>query len=598
MDMQVPRSNRPSQTIQVVRSARSRRTFLAAGTTGAAALLAACGPESTAPAATQAPSSGSATQAPVAQQAGQPKSGGTLRIALYQEPAILNPFLNSQTAGTEVMGLIFLGLTDVDPEGKRVPVLAAEVPTVQNQGVSADGKTVTYKLRRDVKWHDGKPFTAKDVQFTWQAIMDTANPIASRTGYSSITSVDVKDEYTVTLNYKEFYAPFITLFVSVLPAHAYDNKTAGMDKHEQARKPLGTGPFKMQEWSSGNHVTLTKNTDYYVRGKPYLDQVVFRITPSREVGVAQLQTAETDVVWDLSEATVPDIEGKPGMAVWAGAAPDVERLILNFSAPSGAQQGLPSSKHPVLGDPKVREAIELAINKKQIVDKLLFGKTTVASSPVPMGWAAYKPAPSEFSPDKAKQLLDQAGWRPGSDGIRAKDGVKMQLTYSTTTGNALRERTQQVIQENLQTVGVSLEIKNLPSAVLLGQWADNSPRKRGNYDINMWTTNAGIDPHSHLFSYFHSSQIPTEANKGDGFNYSRLLDSEVDKALEEAGATPDEVKRKAAYERAIKGIISSRAHIYLYNRLDVDGARSYVMGHKLNPWSVMTWDIQEWWLNK
>ena len=557
-----------------------------------AVVLAACGPEGQpGPQPTSAPG-----QQP--QQAGQPKAGGTLRVALYQEPAILNPFLNSQTAGTEVMNLVFQGLTDVDPDGKRFPVLATEVPTTQNGGVSADGKTVTYKLKRDVKWHDGRPFTAKDVVFTWQAIMDSSNPIASRTGYNVMDSVTATDDYTVRVAYKEFFAPFATLFGSILPSHAYNNTTAGMDKHEQARKPIGTGPFKIQEWSSGNHITLAKNPDYHVKGKPYLDQVVFRITPSREVGVAQLQTGEADVVWDLSEASVAEIEGKAGLTVWAGPAPDVERLILNFSAPSGPQQGLPNSRHPVLGDPKVREAIELAIDKKAIVDKLLFGKTSVASSPVPMGWAAYKPNPSEFNPTKAKQLLDEAGWRPGSDGIRAKDGVKMQLTYSTTTGNALRERTQQVIQENLQSVGIGLEIRNLPSAVLLGQWADNSPRKRGNFDINMWTTNAGIDPHSHLFSYFHSSQIPTEANRGDGFNYSRLIDPEVDKALEEAGATPDEAKRKAAYERAIKGIIASRAHIYLYNRLDVDGARAYVQGHKLNPWGVMTWDVDSWWMNK
>jgi peptide/nickel transport system substrate-binding protein len=593
-------------------TAATRRRFMnrslvagALGSTALGGLLAACGPEATPGGPSTGGSSGGSGQpsgqaggqgqAPVA---GQPKPGGTLRIALYQEPAILNPYLNSQTAGTEVMNLIFLGLTEVDPDGKRLPVLATEVPTVQNGGVSADGKTVTYKLRRDVKWHDGKPFTAKDVQFTWQAIMDTSNPIASRTGYNLITAVEMKDEYTATVVFKEFYAPFATLFPSILPAHAYDGKTAGMDKHDQARKPIGTGPFKVQEWSSGNHVTLAKHADFHQKGKPYLDQVVFRITPSREVGIAQVKTGEADVVWDLSEASVPEVEADPNLIVWSGPAPDVERLILNFSAPSGPTQGLPGSKHPVLSDPKVREAIELAINKKGIVDKLLFGKTTVASSPVPMGWAAYKPAPVDYNPNRAKQLLDEAGWRPGPDGIRAKDGVKMALTYSTTTGNALRERTQQVIQENLQEVGILLEIRNLPSAVLLGQWADNSPRKRGNFDINMWTTNAGIDPHQHLVQYFHSSQIPTEANKGDGFNYSRLMDPEVDKALEEAGATPDEAKRKAAYERALKGIIASRAHIYLYNRLDVDGARKYVQGHKNNAWSTLTWDLHEWWLNK
>ncbi len=549
-----------------------------------------------APAATTAPSA-EPTKAPAAGSPGTPKAGGTLKIAIYQEPGNLNPFLNTQTVGSVVRNTIFNGLVRPNEKGEYVADLAAEVPTTQNGGVSADGKTVTIKLRKGVKWHDGKPFTAADVKFTFDVIMDAANPVTSRSGYRDIEVFTIKDEFTIELKFKNFYAPFVTLFGAILPAHVFGGSTA-IEKSDFNRKPVGTGPFKFVEWVSGDHITVAKNPDFHVKGKPYLDQVIFRVTPSREVGIAQLKTGEVDVVWNLIEAQIPEFDGNAEVDVWAKPGLGVERLVLNFSSPSGEKAGDPSTKHPVLSDPKVREAIDIGINKKVIVDKLLYGKTTVGSSPLSSGWAAPKIAPSEYAPDKAKKLLDDAGWKPGPDGVRVKDGVKAALTYQTTSGDKLRELAQQVIQEQLKDIGIALEIKNIPSASLLGTWGDNAPRAKGTFDINMWTTSPGIDPHAHLYIYYHSSQIPTEANKGEGQNYSRLKDADVDKALEEAGSVPDQEKRKAAYERAIKAVTASRAHIFLYNRLDVDGARKYVQGRTHNPWDNLGWDIEAWWLSK
>jgi len=579
-------------------------TLAALGPAAGAAFLAACGPAGpqgpqgpqTSPAAGAAGQGASPPGAQATTQpAGPPKPGGTLRIAIYQEPAILNPYFNSQTVGSVVTNQLLQGLIRADENGNYVPWLAAEVPTVQNGGVSADGKTVTYKLRQGVQWHDGQPFTARDVVFTFQAIMDASNAVFTRAGYSSIDSVEASGDATVVVRFKDFYAAYLTLFLRILPAHVFGGQTA-IEKHEFGRQPVGTGPFKFVEWASGDHITLARNPSYWQNGKPYVDQLIFRVTPSREVAVAQLKTGETDVVWNMIEAQIPDFEGSPDVNVWAYPGVGVERLILNLSAPEGPSQGNPDVKHPVLGDPRVREAIELAIDKKVLVDKLLYGKTTVGTSPLPTGWAAPQIPASRFDPARAKQLLDEAGWKPGPDGIRARDGVKMQLTYSTTSGDKLRELTQQVMQEQLRDVGIAVEIKNLPSAVLLGAWQDNAPRKRGNFDINMWTTNADIDPHNHLFGYFHSSQIPSEANKGEGFNFARLKDGEVDRALEEAGASPDQARRKAAYERAIKRIVELRPHIFLYNRLDVDGARAYVKGRSHNAWDNLGWDVESWWL--
>ncbi len=585
-----------------------RLVGLAAVAGAPAAFIAACGgdaapasptkaPEAQKPEPTKAPAPAATTAPAPAAPAGAPKTGGTIKIAIYQEPANLNPFLNTQTVGSVVRNAILGGLIRPNPKGEYVADLAAEVPSTQNGGVSADGKTVTIKLRKDVKWHDGKPFTAADIKFTYGVIMDPTNPVTSRTGYRDLESVTVKDDWTVELKFKTFYAPFLTLFGVILPAHAFGGSTS-IEKAEYNRKPIGTGPYKFVEWVSGDHITVARNPDFHVKGKPYLDQVIFRITPSREVGIAQLKTGEVDVVWNLIEAQIPEFDGSKDIDVWAHPGLGVERLILNLSQPSGDKAGDPASKHPVLSDPKVREAIELGINKKVIVDKLLYGKTTVGSSPIATGWAAPKIPVSEFAPDKAKKLLDDAGWKPGSDGIRAKDGAKATLTYQTTSGDKLRELAQQVIQEQLKDIGIALEIKNIPSASLLGTWGDNAPRAKGTFDINMWTTNPGIDPHAHLFIYYHSSQIPTEANKGEGQNYARLKDPDLDKALEEAGSVPDQEKRRAAYERAVKAIVASRVHIFLYNRLDVDGARKYVQGRTHNPWDNLGWDLDSWWLNK
>ena len=528
---------------------------------------------------------------------GPVKPGGTLKMALWQEPTHLNKHMNSQTVASLVARQLFLPLIDVDETGNYIPLLTLEVPTPQNGGVSADGKTVTYKLRRDVKWHDGTSVTAKDVVFTWQARMDPNNPVNSRSGYKEIESVEARDDGTAVVRYKNLYVPYLDLFAWILPAHVFGGKTA-MDKHEFNRKPIGNGPFKLVEWVSGDHITLAKNPDYFRKGGPLLDQVIFRFTPSREVAVAQLRTGEIDVVWNLVESNVPDFENDKDIDLWVNSGTRVERLILNLSPSSGPRQGDPAGKHPFLGEAAVREAIELSINKKELVDKLLYGKAKVGTGPVVQGWAVPKLNESEFNPDKAKKLLDEAGWRPGPDGIRVKDGVKAMLTFSTTSGDRLRELSQQVMQERLRTVGISLEIKNMPSAVLLGTWGDNSPRSRGNFDMNMWTSSADVDPHSSLFGAFHSSQIPSEANKGEGQNYARLVDKEIDRAIDEGGATVDQVKRKASYERSIKGVVSSRAQIFLYNRLDVEGARKYVKGHTYHPWDTLAWDLERWWLDK
>src|SRR5712692_25242 len=557
-------------------------------------LLAACG--GTAPAAAPQSSGAPASAKPAPAASGTPKRGDTVKVGIWQEPALFNPILNTQTITTIVSYPILEGLLQAKPEGEYAPNLATQVPTKENGGISSDGLTITYKLKPGVTWSDGQPFTSKDVVFTYKVITNNANPVIDRTGYTDMESVTAPDDTTVVVKYKKLYAGYREHFRWLLPEHAFNGDT-NIDKKEFNRAPLGTGPFVFKEWKSGDTITLVRNEKYREQGKPYLDGIIFKVMPSREAELQAYKVGDIDVMWNLLEADLPELTKIPDSVSIPTPGPSVEQLVLNASCPSGPQQGDPKCPHPVLGDPKVRQAIELAIDKKAIVDKLLFGKTTVANSVIPLGWYAPKLSPSEFNPSKAKQLLDEAGWTPGPDGIRQKNGVRAHLSYGTTTGDQLREQTQQVIQEMLKNVGIELEIKNSPSAVLLGSWAEGAPRAKGNFDIIMYTTNADLDPQPFLANYFASDQVPSEQTKS-GRNYHRILDPELDKALNEAASTLDEGQRKEAYKTVAERINADRGHIVLYNRLRIDVNKKWVNDVQVNVWKNLGWDTQNWWLSK
>ncbi len=526
------------------------------------------------------------------------KKGGVVKVALSQEPDTLNALFSSQTVSSVIYGLVTEPLIDISPDGQYIPKLAEVVPTATNGGVSADGLTLTYKLKKGVKWSDGKPFSSKDVAYTFKVIMDKDNGIPN-SGYDLISKLDTPDDTTVVATFKELYAPYLTLFSSILPEHPFNGQTA-IEKNDFSRKPLGTGPFVVKNWTSQENITMERNPNYRDAGKPYLDGIIFRIIKSRESAIQSFIANEVDVIWDLTEEQIPQFDKMNDAVLDIAQSVSTERLVLNMSNPKGDKPGDPTTQHPVLGDLKVRQAIQLGINKKLLTDSLLYGKTTVATAVIPQGWAKSKADPSEFNPEKAKAMLEEAGWKVGSDGVREKGGVKMKLEFGTTSGNKLREKTQQLIQEQLKAIGIQLEIKNVPSDQLFASWDKNGARKRGTFDILMWTTEPGIDPDDHIYRYFHSKNIPTAANKGGGANYSRWNNPDVDKAIIDAERTLDPAKRQAAYQIVNDKLTAELPQILLYNRLNIDAFKKTVKGHSSNIWATawLAWNAEEWTLEK
>jgi peptide/nickel transport system substrate-binding protein len=567
-------------------------------------VLAACGGGG-APA---APAEAPAAEAPAAEEAEEAPAAAAgekvLIYGLYQEPEILNPFIRTQTVAIEAAGYYEEGLVRADPDGNYYPQLAVEVPTLENGGVSEDGLTVTYHLRDDVVWSDGVPFTCEDVEFTWQAITHPEGGSVIASNLAAIESVTCPDDHTVVVQYSRFYAPFLRNFMTVVPKHATGDP-ANMTQWEFNWMPIGTGPFTLQEWIPGDRMVYVKNENYRdYPEKPYLDRVILRIVESREVGKALITSGEIHGLWDLTEADIPAFENNPDITVHTNPGPGSERLLLNLADPTiDATDDPINNPHPLLADLRVRQAIQYGIDKQFIIDELLYGKTTVSTSELSMGWAKCEIPPSEYDPEAAIALLEEAGFTDeDGDGVRechgclhAEEGTPLRMKFQTTSGNQLRELSQQLIIEMLREVGIDLYIENVPSAELFGSWSSGAFRKHGKFDVLMFTTSDTVDPQEQMFGYFHSSSIPVEANGGTGFNYSRWINEVADEALVAAAATPDNAERKAAYQIACEQIDAELPHIYLYDRADIDLTVSNLKNYRINSWeSQRSWNTFDW----
>lgn len=544
---------------------------------------------------TPAGPTGSATQAPAASEA--PVRGGTAIVAIWQEPSTLAPHYENQTVTGIVNYGVVEGLASTTTEGEYVPVLATKVPTLANGGAVVKGTKleVTWELRPGLKWSDGQPLTSADIKYTWEIWMKDPK-VNNRTGFSEIEGIDLTNDTTAVVRYKSVYAPYPLNFSSLMPKHLLE-KEADISKTDYVRRPLGTGPFKVAEFKAGDSITLEKNPNYrFGPDKPYLDKLVFKSVPSSEVALAQLKAGEVHAMWNLTESQTPEIEKEPSLALQVVPGPTVERIELNTA--QNRENTAPTSTHPVLGDIEMRKALLYATPKQQLIDKLLFGKAKVGSSPVSQGWAAYKEPQEGYDPAKANAALDKAGWVKGADGIRSKGGARASLTFTTTSGNQLRERVQQVLVDEWKAIGVEVKIQNAPSSVVLsGSCTGKDPRKLGTFDMLMYASSPGIDPHSTIFPRYHSKNIPTAADCS-GQNYTRIKDPNIDKAIDEAGATLDQDKRKAAYATVMKALNAAYVIIWLYDRADIDARSQKLGGWQPNTWRRFTWNVGDWYLKR
>lgn len=505
----------------------------------------------------------------------QIKQGGQLSYGSLQEPNTLNPLLSDLLATAEISSLLFNGLVAMNEKGEWVPDLAAEVPSLKNGGVSKDGRVVTYKLKQGVTWHDGQPFTADDVVFTWQTIVNPKNPVVSREGYDKIASISTPDKYTVVINFADYYAPYMGLFPAILPKHVLENEP-DLGKAAFSRAPIGTGPFKFKAWHIAEGILLEANTAYF-KGKPNLDGISYKVVPDITILLAQLKAGTVDVAGHLPFAQLEQVKSID--IVQPVITPNMMWEHLDFNL-----------DHKFFRDKKIRQAIALAIDRKAIVNTSLKNAASpAAGDQSPLSWA-YNPTLEVPTRDvaMARELLTQAGFIPGADGIFAKDGRKLSFSLATTAGNKVRESVAEAIVQQLREAGIEAEVKYSNSAEFF-----NEILKKRRFEAAMFAWSGTADPDN--TSLWHSKKIPGRGNGYEGQNYAGWQNPQIDLLTEEAVHTVDIEARKQAYFRIEEILKEECPVIPLYFYANIDAVKKTVVNYTPNPTPAGSlWNAWQW----
>lgn len=488
--------------------------------------------------------------------------GGRLLVAMTDEPGLLNPLFTTEAAADVSRSMVVEPLFQPMADGSYEPFLAAELPTADNGGLSDDGRTVTLRLRDDVRWSDGRPFTANDVAFTYRVITDPRSTAAAGSAYTLVRSVRALDPTTVEVQMRAPNPRYLELFDLVMPQHATESTTV-TTRSPQARLPLGTGPFVYEDWKSGDQVTL-RRADAYWRDpeKPLLDGITFKITPDRQTAVTSFVNGEFDTVFYLANSDLPDVTaaaegGDPIEVVLKGEPTYGSFLWLNHSEP-----GDDLTPNRVLSDAAVREAIDLAIDRRSIIEEVVDGFGEQVGSYIYTGFAATEIEPAAFDPDQANTVLDEAGWERGSDGIRSKDGVRAELDFTTVSGNQSYKLIQQLLQQNLKEIGIDVRLRTDSLTKIFAGFQDGGILANRRYDLMMSLDGFYNDPadYAHVFT---SASIPT-ADNPNGFSYSHLRLPAFDRLVEQAATTVDQEERKRLYGETAELFASERISLPLY----------------------------------
>ena len=530
--------------------------------------------------------------------------GGALKVLYWQGPTLINPHFAVGTKDQEASRIFYEPLAAWDPDGELVAILAAEIPTRENGGLAADGKSVTWKLKRDVKWHDGKPFTADDVVFNWQYASDPATASVTIGSYKEVKAEKV-DEHTVRLVFSKptpFWADaFVGTRGALIPKHLFADYIGAKSRDAPTNlKPVGTGPYRFVDFKPGDMVRGEINMDYHVPNRPHFDSIEMKgggdaVSAARAV----LQTGEYDYAWNMQvedEILLRLEKGGKGKSVITPGG-NIEFIGLNSTDPWTEVEGERASmktKHPLLSDKAVRQALALLIDRRSVQDHI-YGRTGVATGNFVNNPQRYvsKNTRWEFNIEKANQLLEAAGWKKGPDGIRAKDGKKLKLVFQTSI-NTPRQKTQAIIKQAAQKAGIEMELKSVTASVFFSSDVANPDTYTKFYcDIEMFTTTM-TQPDPELFlNQFVSWEVASKENKWQGRNITRWVNEEADKAFRAAEGELDPVKRAAHFIRINDLACGEQAVIPVVYRPRVT-ALSNKLQAPLSGWDNDLWLLSDW----
>jgi peptide/nickel transport system substrate-binding protein len=504
----------------------------------------------------------------------------TLRVVMTTEPGTLNPLLQLNDWENFVTRLAFDQLVTVDSDGRTLlPRMAREVPTLANGGISRDGRTITWHLRRDVRWQDGVPFTSRDVAYSFRAILDPRHNVVNRRGFDLVRDVRTPDPYTVVVRLAQPYAPAVTQFFgdggqyTIVPEHLLARE-ADFNRAAFNALPVGTGPFRIVRWIRGQEIDLRAFDGYY-RGAPHLRSIVIRFVPNEATDVNLMRTHEPDLFTLASTKAYGELRRLPGVRTHLTNIHGATTLTMNVT-------------HGALRDVRVRRAIALAIDKRALVQKISFGAATPASADLPdFMWAhdaSLKPIP--YDPAAARRLLRDAGFVPGPDGVLVRDGQRLTLTHTFAVTNAAQSLSAIQVQAYLRAVGIDDRLKGYTAQELFAGYGQGGVYQTGRFDLATYEMTLGIDPDS-------SGRFSCESIPPNGQNYSRYCNPEVD-AAERAGLRDQErAARKRDYTIVAKALLRDVPIVFIQYPTNIDAYAPALHGFRPNPITA-SWNAEDW----
>jgi peptide/nickel transport system substrate-binding protein len=542
-----------------------------------------------------------------------------LRLLLWQAPTTLNPHLASGIKDQTASRISYEPLASFDQAGTLVPFLAAEIPSLANGGVAADGRSVTWKLKHDVKWSDGQPFTAKDVLFTYQYITNPEVGSSSTTSYKGVQSVEAIDDETVRVSFKDvtpaWALPFVGVQGMIIPEHVFapfNNAQASSAPANQAA--VGTGPYIATEFRTedvlmiGEDVVNTvkiiykPNPHYRDASKLQFKQVTLQGGGDATVAAnAVLRDGAVDYAWNLQvdDTVLSNLEPKGVGKVALSWGSYIERVMLNFTDPNhetpDGERSSTQFAHPVFADKAVRQALANAIDRQKIA--ALYGRTGRVTSNILVAPSQFNSSNTSYAYDlkKAASILDQDGWVDSdNDGVRDKDGAQLSVLFQTSV-NSVRQETQEIIKHDLESIGVMVENKMIDSSIYLGSGNDNTNTRRHFYaDLEEFAYgNKSPDPGAYMRGWT-CAEAAQQANAWSGLNWSRYCNPAFD-ALYEASATEmDPDKRRQLFVQMNDLLIADAAVIPMVHWADVSGLGKDIEGFMPTPWDSETWNIVDW----
>jgi peptide/nickel transport system substrate-binding protein len=532
--------------------------------------------------------------------------GGLLKTLWWQAPTLLNPHFATGTKDQDASRIFYEPLAGFDPDGNLIPILAAEAPTTQNGGLARDLTSVTWRLKKGVTWHDGKPVTADDVLFTYEFASDPATAAVTSGAYREVSKVEKVDSHSVKVVFTKPQPFWADAFCGnrgmILPKHVFDPFKGAKSREAPANlKPVGTGPYRLVDFKPGDIVRGEANPAYHVANRPFFDAIEMKGGgDAASAARAVLQTGEYDYAWNLQveDDILRRMEqgGKGRVNIWPTGNP--EHMQCNFTDPWTEVEGERSSiktTHPVLSDPAVRQALNLLVDRAAVQEEI-YGRGGQTS-------ANFLTAPSrfhsrntrwEFNVDKANQVLDAAGWKRGADGVRAKDGKRLKFLFQTSI-NAPRQKNQAIVKQAAAKAGIEIEIKSVVASVFFSSDAANPDTFPHFYaDLQMYNTTMTSPDPQYFMNQFTSWEVSQKANKWQGRNITRFRSEEYDRVFKASEGELDPVKRAALFIKMNDIVIANVVVIPVLWRNGVSGAANVLHGMDLTGWDSTFWRLPYW----